>query len=85
MVMDASRASGGFRPKCPVCGNRAADLQASCLPFCSERCRLIDLGRWLDEQHAVPCERREEDEVEVEQVGDEVRPPIRLPPGWHDA
>jgi len=23
-------------------------------PFCSERCRLIDLGRWLDEGYSVP-------------------------------
>jgi len=23
-------------------------------PFCSERCRLIDLGAWLTEQHAIP-------------------------------
>jgi endogenous inhibitor of DNA gyrase (YacG/DUF329 family) len=23
-------------------------------PFCSERCRLIDLGAWLSEQHAIP-------------------------------
>ena len=25
-------------------------------PFCSERCRLIDLGRWLDEEVSVPHE-----------------------------
>ena len=24
------------------------------MPFCSDRCRLIDLGRWLDESYAVP-------------------------------
>jgi endogenous inhibitor of DNA gyrase (YacG/DUF329 family) len=23
-------------------------------PFCSERCRLIDLGAWLSEQRAIP-------------------------------
>jgi endogenous inhibitor of DNA gyrase (YacG/DUF329 family) len=23
-------------------------------PFCSERCRLIDLGAWLAEKHAIP-------------------------------
>jgi endogenous inhibitor of DNA gyrase (YacG/DUF329 family) len=23
-------------------------------PFCSERCRLIDLGAWLSEKHAIP-------------------------------
>jgi hypothetical protein len=25
-------------------------------PFCSERCRLIDLGGWLSEQRAIPGE-----------------------------
>jgi endogenous inhibitor of DNA gyrase (YacG/DUF329 family) len=25
-------------------------------PFCSERCRLIDLGAWLTEQHKIPDE-----------------------------
>ena len=24
-------------------------------PFCSERCKLIDLGAWADEQHALPA------------------------------
>lgn len=24
------------------------------MPFCSDRCRLIDLGRWLDEGYALP-------------------------------
>jgi endogenous inhibitor of DNA gyrase (YacG/DUF329 family) len=26
-------------------------------PFCSERCRLIDLGAWLTEQHKIPHEQ----------------------------
>jgi len=25
-------------------------------PFCSERCRLIDLGQWLDERYVIPGE-----------------------------
>jgi uncharacterized protein len=25
-------------------------------PFCSDRCRLIDLGAWLTEQHTIPDE-----------------------------
>jgi endogenous inhibitor of DNA gyrase (YacG/DUF329 family) len=24
-----------------------------CFPFCSERCQLIDLGRWLDEKYQI--------------------------------
>ncbi len=29
------------------------------MPFCSERCRLLDLGRWLGERYGVPCEPEE--------------------------
>lgn len=25
-------------------------------PFCSDRCRLIDLGDWLAEKNTIPCE-----------------------------
>jgi len=41
-------------PQCPVC-DAPVDLQTTpTLPFCSDRCRLIDLGRWLDESYGVP-------------------------------
>jgi endogenous inhibitor of DNA gyrase (YacG/DUF329 family) len=30
-------------------------------PFCSERCKLIDLGAWADEQHSIPGDSVEED------------------------
>ena len=34
-------------PQCPVC-NSAVSLETTpTVPFCSDRCRLIDLGRWL--------------------------------------
>ena len=40
---------------CPTCramfAKGAADARP---PFCSERCRLIDLGRWLGEEYRVP-------------------------------
>jgi endogenous inhibitor of DNA gyrase (YacG/DUF329 family) len=28
----------------------------SLFPFCSERCKLIDLGRWLDGNYQIPVE-----------------------------
>lgn len=31
-------------------------------PFCSERCKLVDLGRWLDGQYQVPVAPDDEDE-----------------------
>ena len=45
-------------PQCPVC-DVEVDLRATpTVPFCSDRCRLIDLGRWLDESYGVPQPRR---------------------------
>jgi endogenous inhibitor of DNA gyrase (YacG/DUF329 family) len=32
------------------------------MPFCSERCRLVDLGLWLDEQQGLPVDSDPEDD-----------------------
>lgn len=41
--------------KCPHCGNAVAwTAHSPWRPFCSERCRLIDLGAWADESHRIP-------------------------------
>ncbi|MEJ1960434.1 MAG: DNA gyrase inhibitor YacG [Gammaproteobacteria bacterium] len=45
------------RVKCPTCGRKTEwSADAPFRPFCSERCRLIDLGAWLSEQRAIPGE-----------------------------
>ena len=42
--------------KCPTC-KRAIDWSTSEFrPFCSDRCRLIDLGAWLSEKHTIPAD-----------------------------
>jgi endogenous inhibitor of DNA gyrase (YacG/DUF329 family) len=38
---------------CPVC-KKTVRPDAQAFPFCSERCRLIDLGNWLDGKYAIP-------------------------------
>jgi uncharacterized protein len=41
--------------KCPTCRREVEWSPASVYrPFCSDRCRLIDLGAWLTEQHKIP-------------------------------
>jgi uncharacterized protein len=41
--------------KCPTCGRSIEwSDQFPFRPFCSERCRIIDLGAWLTEKHAIP-------------------------------
>jgi len=37
--------------KCPTCNKETVDEYR---PFCSERCKLIDLGRWAGEEFRVP-------------------------------
>jgi uncharacterized protein len=40
---------------CPICRRPAAPrAQNPSAPFCSVRCRLVDLGRWLGEEYRVP-------------------------------
>ena len=40
------------KPKpCPICGKPASETSR---PFCSERCRQVDLNRWLSDSYAIP-------------------------------
>ena len=45
-----------MKVKCPTCRADAARDGNPRFPFCSERCRLIDLGRWIDEEYRIPEE-----------------------------
>jgi endogenous inhibitor of DNA gyrase (YacG/DUF329 family) len=43
---------------CPICGKPAAPRPENrSHPFCSDRCRLIDLGKWLGEEYRIPGPR----------------------------
>ena len=43
---------------CPICNlpvpDELRDQPKSPYPFCSDRCKLIDLGRWLDGKYQIP-------------------------------
>lgn len=42
---------------CPSCKKTIKKSQDSTwLPFCCERCKLIDFGAWIDGSHAIPGE-----------------------------
>jgi endogenous inhibitor of DNA gyrase (YacG/DUF329 family) len=44
-----------MKARCPTCGKPVDPRQKTpWRPFCCERCRLIDLGAWLDESHSIP-------------------------------
>ena len=52
--------------RCPICRKPvqppedSRDSNPSSFPFCSERCKLIDLGRWLDGKYQIPVEPADE-------------------------
>ncbi|HXG50173.1 MAG TPA: DNA gyrase inhibitor YacG [candidate division Zixibacteria bacterium] len=43
--------------KCPTCRAETPWQNNPYRPFCSERCRLIDLGAWIEERHRIPGDR----------------------------
>jgi endogenous inhibitor of DNA gyrase (YacG/DUF329 family) len=49
--------------RCPICERQFDFEKSPARPFCGERCRNIDLARWLGEKYSVPTHRRE-DEIE---------------------
>jgi len=49
-----------LRP-CPICRTPTAWEGNPSKPFCSERCRLKDLGAWSSESYRVPEKPQEED------------------------
>jgi hypothetical protein len=57
--------------RCPICKKQVAAGNPE-FPFCSQRCRIIDLGDWAAEKYVIPTpvERQMEAEVEDEQAGD---------------
>ena len=55
--------------RCPTCDKQFQPAESTALPFCSHRCRQIDLGRWLNEEQRVPAKS-----LEVEDEPDERGP-----------
>jgi uncharacterized protein len=48
---------------CPICGVAVSwTAENRWKPFCSERCKLIDLGQWATEKYRVPAKEQEPEE-----------------------
>ena len=56
----AERPAGKKTSRCPICGRAPAEETR---PFCSKRCRDVDLNRWLSGHYVIPgSDADEEDE-----------------------
>jgi len=65
---------------CPICGSEVVPRTSNKLfPFCGQRCKSIDLGKWLTEDYRVPAEDpvAEEDLRAAEAVASKSKRPVR--------
>ena len=60
-----------LRVKCPTCRKETAWENNPHRPFCSERCRLIDLGAWTEEHYRIPGRKIDDDFFDSDQDDDE--------------
>ena len=76
MSSSSSRSATSEKKKvvtCPQCGAAVAwDPANPYRPFCSERCKMIDLGAWATESYRIPV--AEDDETRDDD-------PVNRPPG----
>ena len=57
---------------CPHCGKQIEySVENTFRPFCSKRCKLIDLGGWADESYRVPASKAEDAQEENESGADD--------------
>jgi endogenous inhibitor of DNA gyrase (YacG/DUF329 family) len=56
------------RPACPICGKENDYFAPPLGSFCSDRCKLIDLGKWLGEEYRVSEPLRPDHFAEDEDV-----------------
>ena len=60
-----------MKKPCPQCGTLVDwDRKPEWRPFCSERCRLIDLGAWFSEENTIPGEPADPENLNDEMPGD---------------
>ena len=55
--------------RCPIC-HREVAFGDPLMPFCSERCRLIDLGNWSAEKYVISTPAAPEGEMPEEEESD---------------
>lgn len=59
-----------LKAKCPLC-RKPSKQGDDCFPFCSERCQMMDLGKWADEEYRIPGETMDELPVRHEEDADD--------------
>ena len=56
--------------KCPIC-KKSVDAKNADFPFCSDRCRLLDLGKWASGEYVISSPVTDiEDEIDLRRAVD---------------
>ena len=42
-----------IKVKCPNCSDQFSYYSSEFRPFCSERCKMVDMGKWFDESYSI--------------------------------
>lgn len=57
--------------RCPRCGKETPYAENPFRPFCSERCKLIDLGNWASGAYNISTNVKEEEKEALPEAGKE--------------
>jgi endogenous inhibitor of DNA gyrase (YacG/DUF329 family) len=55
-----------MRIRCPICRKVTTWQENPWRPFCSERCKLVDLGKWASEEYRIEGKKEEVEDEEKE-------------------
>jgi uncharacterized protein len=55
--------------RCPICKTTTDSERNKEFPFCSDRCRMMDLGNWSSEKYVVSDPIFDEEELEAADEG----------------
>lgn len=54
---------------CPICGAEVKPrAENRAFPFCTDRCKTVDLGKWMNEEYRVPAEDSSDDEDPADEI-----------------
>lgn len=62
-----------MKVKCPICKKETAWEGNEYRPFCSERCKLIDLGKWASGEYRIAGEKKDNETQEGDDDKKEVK------------
>ena len=53
--------------ECPNCKETFNYYSSKARPFCSERCKMVDMGQWLNESYTVPVQKSPDEMLNVDE------------------